>query len=324
MDVQLPGRFYCPSIVLDSKRRIVERVAQMPWEDRPGGRYYYRAKKTEGRVVKQYVGAGPKAEAAAAEDAYAREVREAQRQATHRHRSALGQQWTGPLKEFSNFDTSCEALVVGTLLAWGFHQHDRGAWRKRRLSSTEHTAFVPRTIDAVSRAPNLTPDSVSEVLADLLRRARASDKVACETLGSLTQNASHLWDLMTGLARQARASWIDLVTLPSEDRILDREGIERGLARLQSDLAAEGDGRVEALLIERILIAWVAANHSDIQLAQAMRRGATRWELEYLERQQERTQRNLLRATQSLATLRRLRPPAIQINADEQQISVAG
>ena len=296
----------------------------MPWEDRPGGRYYYRAKKTKGRVVKEYVGAGPKAEAAAAEDAYAREVREAQRQATHRHRSALEQQWAGPLEEFSNIDTSCEALVVGTLLAWGFHQHDRGAWRKRRSSSIEHTAFVPRTIDAVSKAPNLTPDSVSEVMADLLRRARASDKVACETLGSLTQNASHLWDLMTRLARQARANWMDLVTLPSEDRILDREGLERRLARLQSDLAAEGDGRVEALLIERILIAWIAANHSDIQLAQAIRQSATRWELEYLERQQERTQRNLLRATQSLATLRRLRPPAIQINADEQQISVAG
>jgi hypothetical protein len=296
----------------------------MPWEDRPGGRYYYRAKKTKGRVVKEYVGAGPKAEAAAAEDAYAREVREAQRQATRRHRSALEQQWAASLEQFINLDTSCEALMVGTLLAWGFHQHDRGAWRKRRLSSIGHTAFVPRTIDAVSKAPNLTRDSVSEVMADLLRRARASDKVACETLGSLAQNASHLWDLMAGLAQQARASWIDLVTLPCEDRILDREGLERRLARLQSALAAEGDGRVEALLIERILIAWIAANHSDIQLVQAMRQSATRWELEYLERQQERTQRNLLRATQSLATLRRFRPPAIQINADEQQISVAG
>ena len=192
------------------------------------------------------------------------------------------------------------------------------------MPSIKHTASAPRTLDTVSNAPDLTPDSVSEALADLLRRARASDKVACETLGSLTQNAPHMWDLLSELARQARASWIDLVTLPSEDCILDREDLEGRLAQLQSDLAAEGDGRVEALLIERILIAWVAANHSDIQLAQAMRQSATRWELEYLERQQERTQRNLLRATQSLATLRRLRPPALQIDADEQQISIAG
>ena len=70
----------------------------MPWEDRPGGCYYYRAKKTKGRVVKEYVGAGPKAEAAATEDAYAREVRAAQRQATHRDRSALEQQWARPLE----------------------------------------------------------------------------------------------------------------------------------------------------------------------------------------------------------------------------------
>jgi hypothetical protein len=143
-------------------------------------------------------------------------------------------------------------------------------------------------------------------------------------LGSVTQNAPDLWDLLTGLARRARASWIALVTVPSDDSALDREGLERRLAQLQSDLAAEGDGRLEALLIERILIAWMAANHSDVQLADAIRGSATTRELAYLERQQERSQCNLLRAAQSLTTLRRLRPPTIQFNADEQQINIAG
>jgi hypothetical protein len=69
----------------------MNRVAWMPWEDCRRGRYY-RAKKIKGRVVKEFVGAGPKADAEATEDAQAREAREAQRQATHEHLSALEQQ----------------------------------------------------------------------------------------------------------------------------------------------------------------------------------------------------------------------------------------
>src|SRR5687768_17274293 len=108
MDVRLPTWFSCPTIDRASKRRIIERVAQMPWEDRPGGRYYYRAKKIKGRLVKEYVWAGARAEAAAAEDAHAREVREAQRQVTREHLSALEQHWTRSMEEFNDFNTSCE------------------------------------------------------------------------------------------------------------------------------------------------------------------------------------------------------------------------
>jgi hypothetical protein len=161
-------------------------------------------------------------------------------------------------------------------------------------------------------------------MADLLRRTKGGDEAASKHLGSLTQNAPHLCDLLTALSRQVRATWITLVAPPDENRVLDREGLERRLAQLQKDLAAEGDGPVEVLLIDRIVFAWLAVNHSDIQLAEAMRRSVTTRELKYLERQQERTQRNLVRATQSLATLRRLRLPAIHVNAGDQQISVAG
>jgi len=294
----------------------------MPWEDRPGGRYYYRAKKIKGTVVKEYLGAGPTAEAAAAEDAHAREVREAQRQANHDRLSALDLQWARPIEELNRLSTLCEALVAGLLFAAGFHQHNRGDWRKRRTPSTTRTASAARSIDTVPKKPILNAGNVSEEMADLLKRAKGGDDLAAEHLSSLTLHSSELWDLLAGLARQAKASWFALVTRPG-DGALDRQSLERRLTRLQSDLAAEGDSRIEALLIDRILIAWIAVNHSDMQLANAMEQSGTTREIEYLERQQERTQQNLLRATQSLATLRRLRPPAIQFNADEPQISVA-
>jgi hypothetical protein len=59
------------------------------------------------------------------------EVRAAQRQATDEHLATLEPEWAQPLEEFICFSTLCEALLAGTLQAQGFHQHDRGAWRKR-------------------------------------------------------------------------------------------------------------------------------------------------------------------------------------------------
>lgn len=47
----------------------------MGWETRRNNRYYYRARKVGGRVVKEYVGAGPVAETVAAQDARVRSER---------------------------------------------------------------------------------------------------------------------------------------------------------------------------------------------------------------------------------------------------------
>jgi len=197
-------------------------------------------------------------------------------------------------------------------------------WRLAEATNAIHYADRIRSEEYRHRTQEAHSErwQCSEEMADLVKRAKGGDDLAAEHLSSLTLHSSELWDLLAGLARQAKASWFALVTRPG-DGALDRQSLERRLTRLQSDLAAEGDSRIEALLIDRILIAWIAVNHSDMQLANAMEQSGTTREIEYLERQQERTQQNLLRATQSLATLRRLRPPAIQFNADEPQISVA-
>jgi hypothetical protein len=235
-DLRLSRRLYSSIIVSASERRNLEKVAQMPWEARPGGRYYYRAKKFKGKVIKEYVGAGPSAEAAAAEDALARKTRDTARQLTNERLSALEQQWAIPLEEFKQTSTICDALVAGALLAEDFHQHDRGAWRKRRMTSSKRTAPAPGMIASLFSGPELSPDNVDEVLCILLRRARNGDDGAAEYLAGLSQQASPLWDLLTGLVRTAKASWIALVTLPGEDRALDREGLECQLVLLQREL----------------------------------------------------------------------------------------
>lgn len=97
----------------------------MGWDK---GRYYTRSKRVSGKVVREYIGCGPRGEAAAREDAADREQRRTQHEAVRRARA-----------EVRPFDTMmCELnaltdrLVRGVLTEAGYRQHKRGEWRKRR------------------------------------------------------------------------------------------------------------------------------------------------------------------------------------------------
>ena len=79
--------------------------------------YYYRVRRENGRVVREYVGRGRVAELMAKLDALDREKE----------------------REERRLDADLEALIETTdllaraaLVAAGYHQHKRGEWRKRR------------------------------------------------------------------------------------------------------------------------------------------------------------------------------------------------
>ena len=101
----------------------------MGWETRQrGGRYYTRSRREGGRIVREYIGTGRVAELAALLDEREREEREAAR--------AEDREWRAQIEAADYLiDTLCrgaDVLARATLLAAGYHQHDRGAWRKRR------------------------------------------------------------------------------------------------------------------------------------------------------------------------------------------------
>jgi hypothetical protein len=90
--------------------------------------YYYRVRKVNGRVVREYVGAGEIAELVAQMDALERE---------RRRLEALDQrQEKGELKaldtELKTANEMIDLVARAALLAAGFRQHKRGEWRKRR------------------------------------------------------------------------------------------------------------------------------------------------------------------------------------------------
>jgi hypothetical protein len=100
----------------------------MSWEQRGDKRYYYRHQWQNGRSVRTYFGTGEAAELAATADALQRvqREREARQWRQEQERRAAAEALLIELSEQSDL------LVRATLVVAGYHQHDRGAWRRKR------------------------------------------------------------------------------------------------------------------------------------------------------------------------------------------------
>jgi hypothetical protein len=98
----------------------------MGWDK--GGRYYTRSRRLNGRMVREHVGGGEFGILAAQLDADEREKRLSERAAGRAEREELAV-LDGPLNELNEI---AELLAQAALVAAGYHQHNRGEWRKRR------------------------------------------------------------------------------------------------------------------------------------------------------------------------------------------------
>ena len=100
----------------------------MGWERRGNRQYYYTARRVSGRVVKQYLGAGPVAELVAAHDAQERAERLATAQGRRGERARL----TDLEQTVQAPHDAIESLLRTHLVLAGYHRHARGEWRRRR------------------------------------------------------------------------------------------------------------------------------------------------------------------------------------------------
>jgi hypothetical protein len=103
-------------------------VVAMAWERRArGGPYYTRSHRLNRQVVREYVGAGPFAELAAAMDALKRCQREEKAAYWKEERERLERE-TAFLRELEH---AAEGLARATLVAGGYRRR-RGEWRMVR------------------------------------------------------------------------------------------------------------------------------------------------------------------------------------------------
>src|SRR5438309_126486 len=92
------------------------------------GRYYTRSKKVNGRVVREYIGAGRVGQLAAELDSLERERRYLDGLILRQEKD----EQAALEAELKSLEALTDLVAYAALRAAGYHLHNRGEWRKRR------------------------------------------------------------------------------------------------------------------------------------------------------------------------------------------------
>jgi hypothetical protein len=148
-------------------------------------------------------------------------------------------------------------------------------------------------------APDL--DEIKAVLA----RAGGGDQAALPKLRALLDE-TEMWRQLGDLAAHAELTWLRHVS--GTDLAL-REMLARKLGALKAELGGPAPSPLERLLVDRLAIDWLMVSHADLEAA-GTKDGDPRRANLAMKRQTQAMQRYAT-AIKTLATIRRLLPPAL-------------
>jgi hypothetical protein len=163
-----------------------------------------------------------------------------------------------------------------------------------------------------------TTSNPSEKFSDLLNRAQKGDASTLPALRTAF-NDPHRVESYGNLARQAERSFVDAV---AGDNLGFKEGLTRKMEMLRAELAGPNPVPIERLLVERVVACWLQVQDADIRYAQA-KDLSVKW-YEYYQRRMNHSHKRYLSAFKTLALVRKMAVPVLQVNIAKKQINVAG
>lgn len=144
------------------------------------------------------------------------------------------------------------------------------------------------------------------------------DPADVAALGALLHRHPELWRMAGDLAEQAALRLIDDMNAP---RSMKRS-MQSGLSAMAAELARPEDGALEALIIRQIVGAWVRLAYTEYAYNGALVAGnQTLAQADFWERRLTAAERRYLRSCETLARVRRLGVPAVQVNIAERQLN---
>jgi hypothetical protein len=274
------------------------------------GRYYTRSKKVNGRVVREYIGTGRAGELAAERDAAEREQRRLDALALGDKIAELD----GLAADLQALNEMADLLARAALLAAGFRRHKRGEWRKQRMSKQTNAprqstpAVTPQAEKALTEAEELA----------LARRAEKGDQTALATLRPQFRDPAVVDRLGGDLARQSQLMLIEKLT---KGNPLMRETLQRKAQILRGELFGPSPTPLEQLLAERVVSTWLHLHYLEtiyaIQESISLAWGT------YYQRSITLAQKRYLAAIKTLAVVRKVALPVLQVNIADKQVNVA-
>jgi len=288
----------------------------MGWEKRErGGPYYTRSRKINGRVVREYIGGGQLGKLAAEADALERRRREEEAEARRAERDRL-EALESPVAKLYEIT---EALARATLLAAGYHRHNRSEWRKERRMSPSKEKQTEGNLVRQDQRPEKLPESHEEIRA-IVRRAEQGDKAVLPVLREMFELGPELANVYGDLAKKAQR---ELIAAMAGEDLLMKETVPCKLETMKEELAGPSPTPLEKLLVERIVACWLALQHAELLWTQRSSGRVSVQELDFYERHLDRAQKRYLSAIRALAQIRKM-GPAVQINVAEQQVNMLG
>jgi hypothetical protein len=163
------------------------------------------------------------------------------------------------------------------------------------------------------------PQSRDEIL-QLLKRAEAGDESVRDQIRELLIVCPEFAESLGGDLEEATERI--LATAVAGDNMAFREAIKLKMETLRRDLAGPAATPLESLLVDRIVMCWLQVQTADI--AQAKGEAPTSGFATFQLRRQDSANRRYLAAIRSLATVRKMALPALQVNVGQHQTNIAG
>lgn len=156
-------------------------------------------------------------------------------------------------------------------------------------------------------------------LRELLDRAQKGDTSTLPTLQKMFQNPNLVEACGGNLARQAELSFVQAA---AGDNLSFKEALTRKMEMLRAELCGANPTPVERLLVERVVACWLQVQDADVRYAQAK---DLSWKAgEYFQRRMNHSHKRYLSALKTLALVRKLAVPVLQVNIGKKQVNVAG
>lgn len=195
--------------------------------------------------------------------------------------------------------------------------------RSKRTSALAATA--PTDVAADTAALGDRSRDTLKWINDVIARAEEGDRDALDLALQAHAAVPSLWPKASVLGTQAERMLLDAV-VDADRQLLTRATVERQLKAMRDELAGANPTEVERILVDRVVLCWMACQQADLDLIHRTRASVPLAQGEYLQRRAERAERRLLRATKALATVRRLLIPIVQVNVAEEikQVNVVG
>ena len=179
---------------------------------------------------------------------------------------------------------------------------------------------IPLDPEAMTEEQEEEREEVVRRLKELTEKAEKGEEGAMSALRELLDEHP---DLAWRLGNFARLAETVMVGALCDESPVSEEGMRSQFAAMREEVAGEDPSPLERLLAERVVATWVQVQLLEGMWGTTLRKSATN-QREHYQRQLDRAHRLHLSSIKTLAQIRKLAPPAVQINIAEKQINTVG